>query len=313
MLKPNVLVMYPTRPNAMAQLAQTYQLHRYDLAEDKDAFLQAHGPDCVAIVTNGHTELTRDQLEYLPKLEIVCCSSAGFEYIDVAALTERSIPFTNSSAALSDDVADLALLLALACRRQLVKAHQYVTSGEWGKQGMYPLLSSMGGKKVGIVGMGQIGKAIATRFSCLNAHIGYTARSEKPLDYRYFSDVTALADWSDVLIVIVPGGAATDRMINQKVLQALGPKGTLINVARGSVVDESALIDALSNGTLGAAGLDVYQNEPNPDPALTQLPNVTLFPHHASGTTETRDAMAQTVVDNLAAHFAGSPLLNQVS
>lgn len=312
MSKLDILVLFPARPKAMVQLEETYTLHRYDLAEDKLAFLAEFGPRCVGIVTNGHSELTREQLEHMPKLEIVCCSSAGFEYIDMEALTERNIPLTNSSAALFDDVADTALLLTLACRRHLVKAHNYVTSGDWGRKGMYPLLSSMRGKHVGLVGIGQIGQAIAARFEPLGAKIGYNARSAKDLPYEYFSDVIDLAKWSDVLIAIVPGGPDTDKMINLKVMEALGETGTLINVARGTVVDEAALIKALNEGTLGSAGLDVYMNEPNPDPALINSPNLTLYPHHSSGTVETRDAMAQTVVDNFAAHFAGKPLLNQV-
>lgn len=313
MSKPDVLVLFPARPKAMAQLEEAYTLHRHDLAEDKDAFLAEFGPRCVAIVTNGHTALTRDQLELLPNVKIVACSSAGFEYIDVEALKERGIPLTNSSAALCDDVADMAVLLTLASRRQLVKAHEYVVSGEWGQKGMYPLLSSINGKKVGIVGMGQIGKAIAERFTPMKLEVGYTARSPKPLDYQYFADVVSLATWSDILVVIVPGGPETKNMINQEVLEALGAKGTLINVARGTVVDEDALIACLKDGRLGAAGLDVYWNEPSPNPELVSLPNLTMYPHHASGTEETRDAMAQTVVDNIEKCLAGEPLLNEVA
>ncbi len=177
---------------------------------------------------------------------------------------------------------------------------------------MYPLLSTMRGKKAGIVGLGNIGRAIAARFEPLGLEIGYTSRSRKPGSYRYFPQVRDLAEWSDILVVVVPGGAETENMIDGAVLEALGPEGTLVNVARGSVVDEAALIKALTDGKLGSAGLDVFWNEPRVDPALTALPNVTLYPHHASGTEETRDAMAQLVVDNLAAHFAGKPLLTPV-
>lgn len=310
--KPDILVMYPARPKAMAQLEETYTLHRLDQAKNRAAFLAEYGPRCVGIVTNGHSALTRDDLEYLPNLQIVACSSAGFETIDVAALAERGIAFTNTSNALIDDVADAALMLTLACRRELINAHAYTASGDWGRKGMYPLLSSVRGKKAGIVGLGNIGKAIARRFEPLGLEIGYTARSAKQVLHRYFENVTQLADWSDILVVIVPGGPDTDGMINADVLKALGPTGTLINVARGSVVNEADLIEALSTGKLGSAGLDVFYNEPNPDPRLTGLPNVTLYPHHASGTVETRDAMAQLVVDNLAAHFQGEPLLTPV-
>lgn len=307
-----VLVMAPPRPKAMAQLEDTYRLHRYDLADDKVGFLTRVGAQCEAVVTNGHTVLNRDQIGQLPNVGIIACSSAGFETIDDAALRDHGIALTNSSDALSDDVADMALLLTLAARRQLIAAHGYVTSGAWGRQGMYPLLSAIAGKRAGIVGLGTIGKAIARRFEPLGLEIGYTARSEKPVNYAYFPDTLSLAAWSDIVVVIVPGGEATRGLISKDVIKAVGPTGTIVNVARGSVMDETALIEALRDGSLGSAGLDVYLNEPNPDPALTALPNVTLYPHHASGTVETRDAMAQTVVDNLAAHFAGEPLLNPV-
>lgn len=313
MTKPDLLVMFPARPKAMAQLEAVYTLHRMDTAGDKDAFLAEYGPRCVGIVTNGHAALTRAQLEHLPSLQIVACTSAGHEYIDVDALTERGVPLTNTSLALFDDVADVAVMLLLATRRQLVAAHDYVVSGDWGHKGMYPLLSAIRGKRVGIAGMGQIGKAIARRCEPFGMEIGYTARSEKPLPYRFLPDVLALAEWSDILIAAVPGGPETRAMIDGAVLDAIGPTGTFINIARGSVVDEPALIAALRDGTLGSAGLDVFLNEPTPDPDLTGLPNVTLYPHHASGTVETRDAMAQLVVDNLAAHFAGQPLLTPVN
>lgn len=310
--KQDVLVMYPLRPKAMAQLEAAYTLHRYDEAADKPAFLREFGPLCTAIATNGHSALTAEDLEHLPNLRIVGCSSAGFEKIDAEALRARGIHFTNTSAALRDEVADVALMLTLAARRQLVAAHDYVRSGDWGRQGMYPLLSSMSGKRAGIVGLGQIGQASARRLEPMGVEIGYTARSEKPVAHRYFAALSDLADWADILVVVVPGGPETENLIDARIMQALGPAGTLVNVARGSVVDEPALIRALTDGTLGSAALDVYWNEPNPDPALTSLPNVTLYPHHASGTVETRDAMAQLVVDNLAACFAGEPLLTPV-
>ncbi|RYH02549.1 2-hydroxyacid dehydrogenase [Salipiger sp. IMCC34102] len=313
MSKPDILVMYPTRPHAMAKLQDAYTLHRYDEARDREAFLAEHGPKCRGVVTNGHAALTRDMLDHLPNCEIVACASAGFESIDVAALADHGIAFTNTSAALYDDVADAALMLTLAARRELVQAHAYVQTGAWGEKGPYPLLSSLAGKRAGILGFGTIGAAIAERFAPLKLTIGYTARSKKDVAHRYFADPMDLADWADILVVIVPGGAETDGMVDAAMLAALGPTGTLVNVARGSVVDEAALIDALEAGKLGSAGLDVYRDEPQPDPRLTGLPNVTLYPHHASGTVETRDAMAQLVVENLAAHFEGRSLLTPVS
>lgn len=312
-MKPDVLVLYPTRPKAMAALEAAYTLHRYDTADDKGAVLEAAGESCRAIVTNGHASLTREMVAQLPRLGIVACSSAGYESIDVDALSERGIKLTTTSDALYDDVADMALLLTLATRRDLIRAHAYVASGDWGRQGMYPLQSSIKGKTVGIVGMGTIGKAIARRCEPLNLGIAYYARSDKGVPWRFQPDLEALARESDILIVAVPGGPETENLIDARILAALGPAGTLINIARGSVVDEDALVAALSSGALGSAGLDVYWNEPNPNPALTALPNVTLYPHHASGTEETRDAMAQLVVDNLAAFYAGQPLLTPVN
>ncbi|MCP4382392.1 MAG: 2-hydroxyacid dehydrogenase [Hyphomicrobiales bacterium] len=312
MSKHDVLVFFPPRPKAMAQLEAAYTLHRYFEAADKDALLADVGPSCEAIVIDGHTALTRAHLDHLPNVRIVVCSSAGFESIDVEALKERGIQLTNSSDALLDDVADVALMLTLAARRQLVAAHNYVRSGDWGQRGMYPLLSPISGKRAGIVGFGKIGQAIARRFEPLGLEIGYTARSRKDVPHAHYPDARSLAAWADILVAIVPGGEETRALISGEVIEALGPSGTLINVARGSVVDEPSLVEALSTGKLGSAGLDVYLNEPNPNPKLTSLPNVTLYPHHASGTVETRDAMAQTVVDNLAAHFENRPLLNPV-
>lgn len=313
MTRPDVLVMYPARPKAMAQLEAAYTLHRYDEAADKAAFLAEVGPRCTAIATNGHAALTREHLAHLPALRIVACSSAGFEAIDVDALTERGVHFTNTSDALYDDVADTALMLTLAARRELIPAHAYVRSGDWGRKGMYPLLSTIRGKRAGIVGLGRIGQAIARRFEPLGLQIGYTARSEKAVPYAYHRDIAALAAWADILVLAVPGGAETENMVDRAVIEALGPTGTLVNIARGSVVDEPALVAALADGRLGSAALDVFRSEPEPDPALTALPNVVLYPHHASGTVETRDAMAQLVVDNLAAFFAGRPLLTPVN
>ncbi|MEZ5837575.1 MAG: 2-hydroxyacid dehydrogenase [Geminicoccaceae bacterium] len=312
MARRDVLVMYPLRSKAMAQLEAAYTLHRYDEAADKDTLLSEIGPACEAVVINGHAALTVDHLQHLPNLKIVACSSAGFESIDAGALKSRGIWLTNTSDALLDDVADTALMLTLAARRQLVTAHDYVRSGDWSRKGMYPLLSSMKGKRAGIAGLGRIGMAIARRLEPLGVDIGYTARNRKPVGHAYFANVRSLAEWADILIAILPGGSETEGMIDREVLDALGPDGTFINVGRGSVVDEPALIAALCSRRLGSAGLDVYKNEPDPDPALTMLPNVTLYPHHASGTVESRDAMAQLVVDNLNAFFDGRPLLTPV-
>jgi lactate dehydrogenase-like 2-hydroxyacid dehydrogenase len=306
------MMLYPQRPDAMAQLEAAYTLHRFDQAQDKGAFLAEFGPRCRAIVTNGHAKLDRSMLDAMPNLGIVACSSAGFETFDLAGLAMRGISLTNTSAALSDDVADAAIMLLLAARRNLVDAHAYVRSGDWARKGMFPLQHTITGRRLGVVGMGTIGRAIAKRASALNMKVDYWNRSAKDVPWDYQADLLALARDSDNLVVIVAGGEGTRGLISAEVMDALGPQGLLINVSRGSVVDEKAMIAALAEGRLGAAALDVYADEPNPDSRLVGLPNVTLFPHHASGTVETRDAMAQLAVDNLAAFYAGKPLLTPV-
>jgi lactate dehydrogenase-like 2-hydroxyacid dehydrogenase len=201
-----------------------------------------------------------------------------------------------------------------AAPRRLVVGDRYVRSGDWGRKGMMPLTTSTSGKKAGIVGLGRIGLAIARRCEALGLTIGYYGRSKKAgNDYAYFDDPVKLAAWADILIVATPGGAETEKLITADVLDALGPEGSLVNISRGTVVDEPALIRALQEGRIAFAGLDVYLNEPNPDPAFAALDNVVLYPHHASGTEETRDRMAQLVIDNLEAFFAGKPLLTPVN
>lgn len=315
-MKPDVLVAYPLRPHHMEELARLYNLHRLDQAApaDRDSVLAKAGPVCTAMVVNGHVTVDRALLDRLPALRLAACSSAGFDLMDLPEMTRRGITLTNTSDALVDDVADMALLLMLAARRRLIEADAYVRSGDWSEKGMFPLTTATAGKRAGIVGLGNIGRAIARRCDVLGMRIGYFGRSRKTgVDYQYFDDLTALADWADVLLVATPGGAATEGLISAAVLDALGVGGTLVNVARGTVVDEAALITALRDRRIASAGLDVYLNEPRPDPALAALPNVVLYPHHASGTEETRDAMAQLTLDNLAAFFAGKPLLTPVN
>lgn len=313
MSKPNLMVMYPLRDGAMGQIEQRYTTLRYDLAPDKSQFLREHGAKCRAVVINGHTPLTADDIAAMPNLELVSCVSAGFDSFDIDALRNRGIHLTNTSVALLDDVADMAILLMLAAQRDLVAAHHYVTSGEWGKRGMYPLQSSLRGKHVGIVGLGTIGQAIAARAAPMGVTLAYYNRRPKEgTELQYFESLLDLADWADILIVAVPGGPETRNLISTDTLMALGPNGILVNIARGTVVDETALIQALTQGHLGRAALDVYLNEPNPNPDLVNLAGVTLYPHHASGTVETRDAMAQLAVDNLDSFFAGRPLLTPV-
>ncbi|MFQ8432288.1 2-hydroxyacid dehydrogenase [Amaricoccus sp. W119] len=315
-MKPDVIVAYPLRPRHMEILEDTYTLHRLDLAQgaERDAVLDAAGGIASAMVVNGHVTVDKALLDRLPALRLAACSSAGFDLMDVEEMTRRGVALTNTAPALVDDVADMGLLLTLATRRRLIEADAYVRSGDWGRKGMFPLTTSAAGKRAGIVGLGNLGSAVARRYEALGLEIGYSGRRPKPgVGYRYFPDPVSLAEWADILLVATPGGPETEGLISAAVLEALGPGGSFINIARGTVVDEAALIDALREGRIASAGLDVYLNEPAPDPALTALDNVVLYPHHASGTEETRDRMAQMTLDNLAAFFAGEPLLTRVN
>ena len=310
--KPDVMVLYEQRPKAMAQLEQAYTLHRWDRATDKAALLAEHGAKCRAVAANGHVRIDRAMLDALPNLKLVACSSAGFESFDVGLMAERGIALTNTSAALFDDVADTAVMLLLAARRGLVAADAYIRSGDWVRKGMFPLQRALKGSRLGIVGLGTIGAAIAHRAQAMGVEISYWNRSRKDVGWRYQPDLKALAAESDHLVVAVAGGEGTRGLISREIIEALGPEGLLINISRGSVVDQDAMIAALGDGRLGHAALDVYAQEPTQEPSLVCLRNVTLYPHHASGTVQTRDAMAQLVVDNLAAFFAGKALLTPV-
>jgi lactate dehydrogenase-like 2-hydroxyacid dehydrogenase len=237
----------------------------------------------------------------------------GYDGVDVATALKRSIVVTHTPNVLNDEVADLAIGLMLSVARRIPQADQYVRSGRWGTEGAMPLARKVSGARLGIVGLGRIGQAIADRAAAFGMSIAYTARSAKPgLAYPFYASALALAAEVDFLVVITPGGAGTLHMINAEVLKALGPRGYLINVARGSVVDEAALVEALQSGVIAGAGLDVFEKEPHPLEALRKLDNVVLTPHMASATRETRQAMADLAVANLLAHFSGQPALSPV-
>ncbi|TGN48874.1 2-hydroxyacid dehydrogenase [Paracoccus liaowanqingii] len=312
-MKPSVLMLAPARPSAMERLARDYDLLRLDEAEDRDAFLDRHGAACRAIVTHGHKTIDDALLDRLPALEIVSCSSAGYDAFDVDALARRDIRLTNASPALAQEVADMAMLLAAAGWRRLVEADAWVRSGDWAGQGEFPLRRGLRGRTLGIVGMGTIGQRIADLAGAFGVNVAYWNRSERQVDAVYHADLVDLARASDILIVIVAGGEGTRHLISAPVIAALGPEGLLVNVARGSVVDEEALITALQDGTLGAAALDVFASEPEADPRFAAMANVTLSPHLGSATVESREAMSALMVDNLDAHFAGRPLLSEVA
>ncbi len=306
--RPHLLVLVPLEPERIADLERVAQVHRLDLASDPEAVMAAVGPTIEIVVTDGHRGLSAAEIARLPRLAMVASGSAGMEGIDRAALAERGIAVANTAPALADEVADLAMLLALAAWHGLAGLDAHVRTGAWAREGAYPLGRSLTGRTLGLVGIGTIGGAIARRAAAFGMKVAYHARHARPVPWRHEPDLLALATASDILVVATPGGDATRGLVSAAVIDALGPEGVLVNIARGSVIDEPAMILALSTGRLGAAGLDVFASEPAVDPALTALPNVVLTPHAGSATRETRDAMERMVVDNVAAHVAGLPL-----
>lgn len=309
----HVLAVSKLSPLWAPQLAASYTVHDR-LHETDPAALAALAPRIRAIAASGESKVPASLIAQLPALEVISVMGVGYDGVDVQAAKARGIPVTHTPNVLNDDVADLALGLMLSAARQLPQADRYVREGLWPQKGAMPLARKMSGARLGIVGLGRIGQAIATRAAAFNMSIAYTSRSAKAgVPYRYLPSARDLAAESDFLVIITPGGDGTRKMINAEVLAALGKgrgEGILVNVARGSVVDEAALIDALERGVIAGAGLDVFENEPQVPERLRALPHVVLAPHIGSATAATRQAMADLAHGNLAAHFAGRPLLS---
>ncbi len=308
MSKPEILLAGPYPEWDMVDLDDKYVVHKLYEASDQDAFLKDVGANIRAIATRGELGASAELMQSLPKLEVVSVYGVGTDAVNLPYARENGIRVTNTPDVLSEDVADMALGLLLSAARLIPHGDAMVRSGLWGKTAM-PLVTRVSGKRIGVVGMGRIGQAIAQRAAAFGCDIRYFSRNpQSQVSFSHEPDLIALAKWSEFLVVIVPGGDATKNIINGKVLEALGPEGILINVSRGSTVDEDALIAALQNRAIKAAGLDVFLNEPGIDPRFLELDNAVLQPHHGSGTVETRKAMGQLVRDNLAAHFAGKSL-----
>lgn len=264
------------------------------------------------IVTNGHDGVPADVMAACTNLEMVSCYGVGYDAIDTSAANARGIMVTHTPNVLNAEVATTAVMLLLACYRELLRDDAYVRSGAWEAEGNAPLTRSVDGQTIGILGLGRIGQAIADKLAPWSPTILYHTRSPKDVSYEHCPDLEDMAKLCDALIVITPGGDATKHLVNASVLKALGPKGTLINVARGSVVDEAAMIAALENGELGWAGLDVFEAEPKVPEALRKLSNVVLLPHVGSATVETRNAMGMLTVDNLLQHLKDGTVLTAV-
>jgi len=307
-MKPEIVVMRRLAPETtMQRLADGYMLHSFWEADDIPAFLErARGAR--GLVTTGSIGADAALIEGLPNLEVIANFGVGVDKVDFDAVNRRGIVVTVTAGVLTDAVADLALALWLAVLRRVPEADRFVRSGRWPDSA---LGSGRGarGRTAGIVGLGQIGRAVAERLTGFGVEIAYSDLAAVPdLPYRFVADPVQLAAESDFLIVCAAGGPGTAGLVNEEVLTALGPDGILVNVARGSIIDESALIAALEAGSISGAGLDVFAAEPNVPPELMAMDNVVLMPHQASNTLETRIAMGENVLDNLAAHFAGEPV-----
>jgi lactate dehydrogenase-like 2-hydroxyacid dehydrogenase len=296
----------------MDELDTYFTVHKLWLADDRAALLAALRDRCVGIA--GSTVCDAATMDALPKTRVIAHCGVGYDGVDVAAATARGIRVSNTPDVLSDEVADFAIALMLATLRRIPQGDRYVREGRWEREGPMAFGERMWGRKVGLLGMGRIGVEIARRCEAFRMKICYHSRSTKPVPYRYYASLAGMAREVDILVAIVPGGSETRHLINREVLDALGPAGVLINVARGSVVDEEALIAALTEGRLGAAGLDVFADEPRVPQALKEMTdNVVLQPHQASATHDTRLAMGRLVLENLLAGVAGRPLVTPVN
>ena len=264
-----------------------------------------------AMITAGGTPLGADMMDLMPKLAAIVCYGTGYDGVDLAAASKRNITVGHSPGANAASVADIAVTLMLAVVRRLPVADQYVRSGDWAALKPSPMMrpqAGMRGRKVGVYGMGEIGRKIAARVASFETEVGYFSRSQHDFPYQYFPSLEALAEWCSVLMIAVRAGAETHHIVNADILRKLGGDGYVVNISRGSVIDQEALIAALADQTIAGAGLDVYAEEPHSPDALTAFPNVVLTPHIGGHTLESHVAMQDCVIANLAAHFAGKPL-----
>jgi len=307
-MKPDLLMVGPMFKPTQAVLEASYTPHKLWEAPDRDAFLASVAERIVTAATTGSRGMDDATMAKLPKLKLIAHFGVGVDSIDVEAAARRGIAISNTPDVLTEDVADVALALLLAAIRKVPQGDRYVREGHWLK-GPMALTQSVQGKTVGIVGLGRIGKAIARRCEAFNLKVAYQGRNKQAgVAYPYFADAVSLARECDILVVAAPGGPETRHLVNREVMEALGPEGCVVNIARGSLIDEAAMVEALKSGKLGSAGLDVFDKEPSVPEALLALDNVVVQPHVGSATVPTRTAMGQLVIDNRAAFHAGKPL-----
>ena len=310
-MKLNVLKQASLPDALTAELARRY--HLVELTALTDTDFRALAGTFTVLITNGEATVTRALIASLPALELIAVFGVGYDGVDVQAAAEHQVRVSHTPGVLTDDVADLALGLMLATSRQIVAAHKFIDAGEWAAGG-FPWTQKVSGSRVGIVGMGRIGQAIARRCEGFAMQIAYHDRKRLPaLNYAWREDLLTLAAESDFQVICTPGTAANQGLINQPVLAALGEKGILINISRGSVIDEPALVAALESGIIAGAGLDVFSHEPAVPAGLLQRSNVVVTPHMASATWSTRAAMAQLVLDNVACWAEKKALVTPVA
>src|SRR5436190_4620010 len=303
MPQPDIIVTAPLPPFLYDPLKADYRCHDYYAAADKGHLLATGGRQIRGLVQGGGTVTEPALLDRLPQLEIISVFGVGYDGVPVDYCKRRGIKVTNTPDVLTDDVADVAVALIMMTGRGFARLERFVRAGEWEKRNP-ELTMKLGGRRVGILGLGRIGKAIASRVSALGMEVAYTGRKPQNVAYRFLPDLRSLAADSDFLVVACPGGAATRSLVNGDILAALGNKGVLINIARGSIVDEPALVQALQNGTIKGAGLDVFANEPHVPAPLFTMDHVVLLPHVGSATHETRKAMGDLCKANLDSWFA---------
>ena len=312
-MKPHLISVHTLLDKQVAELAALFTVHDLPFDAAKKPVTAPWAGEVRFLQTSGAVGGNREFLASLPKLEIVGCYGVGVDSVDVAHCKERGIPVTNTPDVLNDEVADLAIALMLMTARQLGLSERWVRDGRWVSKGNQALATRMSGKKLGLLGFGRIGKVIARRAAAFDMDVSYHTRNRQDVPQRHYADLAQMARDVDFLVAIVPGGPATKGLVSAAVLDALGPEGMFINVARGTVADEPALVRALVEKRIAGAGLDVFVDEPNVPKELLGLDNVVLLPHVGSSTVETRGAMADLTVANLTAHLAGKPLLTRVA
>jgi hydroxypyruvate reductase len=313
---PNKVLIFSRFPKAlMLRIGERFELMDAAGKPPGEVFTAEQLSPVRAMITAGGTPLGGAMMDMMPKLGAIVCYGTGYDGVDLAAAAQRGITVGHSPAANAAAVADLAVTLMLAVTRRLLPADNYVRSGNWSAAKPSPLLRPQAGnpgRKVGVYGMGEIGRKIAARVAAFECEVAYFSRSRHDVPYHYLPSLEALAEWCSVLMIAVRAGADTHHAVDAKILQKLGKDGYVVNISRGSVIDQKALVDALAGETIAGAGLDVYEKEPHPPDALTGFPNVVLTPHVGGHTLDSHTAMQDCVIANLEAYFAGKPVPYEV-